>query len=795
MLYEKRRTTNVNSMEMQNALRLIVTLLLFDVVPAAILPSSTQSFSPIVVRAQYETSYQNTTNSTIEYVFLYPARDISLETARVRIESNATHNLPLIVVVRQTTGILSWQIPLLVESTDLKYVTYNKTSRTLCSTKYYRYAPKDEEEFVIVGISTASHENIFFNISVVEVKDFYLSPGNKTTVQISPSEPIYFGYIYSRQAENSSVIVQVESDNDICMTVSIQNTSCPVFDLERNIEFSGHWQTVSRKGGITVPKEAYPLGFFVILVVKEDDTDCSGVPGNNLLRTKNVTLIINPTITKWDYIVASGSAAAIIIAFCISYIVTVIIFNIREGRRFEQEVINDSQDINEYAPSPSTIGEIGPKQWDSVEEDSSLDEDDIDLMEDALSDKDVVRTKLVLSVCDLARKEPRILRHKSRLYLYYLVTVAVFYTLPVVQLAVIYQRVLHTTGNQDMCYYNFLCAHPLSLLSDFNHVFSNFGYIMLGLLFIFLTYSREHNEPDKEKTKCYGIPQHYGLFYAMGTALIMEGILSACYHVCPNHSNFQFDTSFMYIIAVLCMIKIYQNRHPDINARAPVTFGILALVIFVGLIGVLNGSNYFWIVFSILHLLICFILTVQIYYMGRCKFNRGVFNRLIQTFKHDARCGIWHLIRPLYLARFIMLVIANLCNVALAVFGNMYHEDNFATFLLAILMSNLILYTLFYIVMKLCHRERILSTPAIHIFLSVLFWGAALYFFVNKTISWALTPAQSRLYNRPCELLNFFDSHDIWHFLSALAMFFSFMVLLTLDDDLTDVHRSQIPVF
>jgi hypothetical protein len=38
----------------------------------------------------------------------------------------------------------------------------------------------------------------------------------------------------------------------------------------------------------------------------------------------------------------------------------------------------------------------------------------------------------------------------------------------------------------------------------------------------------------------FGIPQHYGLFYAMGAALMMEGVLSACYHVCPNHSNFQF---------------------------------------------------------------------------------------------------------------------------------------------------------------------------------------------------------------------------------------------------------------
>lgn len=51
------------------------------------------------------------------------------------------------------------------------------------------------------------------------------SSGNKTIIEISPSEPIYYGYIFSKQADNSSVIVRVESDNDICMTVSIQNTS------------------------------------------------------------------------------------------------------------------------------------------------------------------------------------------------------------------------------------------------------------------------------------------------------------------------------------------------------------------------------------------------------------------------------------------------------------------------------------------------------------------------------------------------------------------------------------------
>jgi hypothetical protein len=39
-----------------------------------------------------------------------------------------------------------------------------------------------------------------------------------------------------------------------------------------------------------------------------------------------------------------------------------------------------------------------------------------------------------------------------------------------------------------------------------------------------------------------------------------------------------------------------------------------------------------------------------------------------------------------------------------------------------------------------------------------------------------LTPAQSKSYNQPCVIFSFFDNHDIWHFLSAASMFFSFMV-------------------
>lgn len=82
------------------------------------------------------------------------------------------------------------------------------------------------------------------------------------------------------------------------------------------------------------------------------------------------------------------------------------------------------------------------------------------------------------------------------------------------------------------------------------------------------------------------------------------------------------------------MVKIYQNRHPDINARAPVTFGVLAITILLGLVGVLEGTLYFWIFFTILHITTCLSLSAQIYYMGQWKFNGGVFRRMLMVIKY-----------------------------------------------------------------------------------------------------------------------------------------------------------------
>ncbi|RUS72696.1 hypothetical protein EGW08_019552 [Elysia chlorotica] len=294
-----------------------------------------------------------------------------------------------------------------------------------------------------------------------------------------------------------------------------------------------------------------------------------------------------------------------------------------------------------------------------------------------------------------------------------------------------------------------------------------------------------------ELAERYGIPQHFGLFYAMGIALCMEGFMSACYHVCPSYQNFQFDTSFMYIIACLMMLKIYQCRHPDINAKAHVAFFSMALIIFIAVLGVIYGNSILWIFYALLHMLVSLVLTAQIYYMGRWRVDQYIFKRLFLFVVSDLR----RCTRPTYPDRFCLLVVGNIVNWGFAIFGAVTQPNNFASFFLGIFIGNLLLYIIFYLIMKLLSRERLSWLVIVVILTSTVTWVGSLHFFFEQLSNWQETPAGSREQNRACMLMDFYDTHDVWHFLSALSMFFSFLIIFLLDDDLAQTRRDRIPVF
>lgn len=73
------------------------------------------------------------------------------------------------------------------------------------------------------------------------------------------------------------------------------------------------------------------------------------------------------------------------------------------------------------------------------------------------------------------------------------------------------------------------------------------------------------------------------------------------------------------------MLKIYQTRHPDINAEASAAFALLAFAVFLGVISIFRDGLIFRIVFAIIHLSFALALSAQVYYMGRWKLGKPFF--------------------------------------------------------------------------------------------------------------------------------------------------------------------------
>ncbi|XP_073166195.1 SID1 transmembrane family member 1 isoform X3 [Lepidochelys kempii] len=791
---------------------------------------------PPTKAADFDRVYAGTVTINREeiYAFNYTSKPGQVDAVRVYVKSDSEDlQYPILFVVRQQKGVLSWQVPLIFRGLYQRTYNYQEVSRTLCPSE-----PTPEmgpsEQIIFVDVASMALFDIEYELLVTRLKSFQLMTDKAFNFTASPSQPQYF--LYKFPPDVDSIIIKVVSETVYpCSVVSVQDIVCPVYDLDHNVEFNGVYQSMTKQAAITVQKKDFPgEQFFVVFVIKPEDYACGGsVPssikgkGNhtwNLQRTKSLQVTIVPSIKESDYVQAMLFSFLSFLSFYLGSLIVAFVHYVRiqrktsAGRHSPEDgsgTMATSHPITTGTPEGSSYGAIdessssGGRQLSSPERgpphgsdtDSSVEEEsDFDTMPEIESDKNVIRTKMFLYLSDLSRKDRRIVSKKYKIYFWNITTIAVFYALPVIQLVITYQTVVNVTGNQDICYYNFLCAHPLGVLSAFNNVLSNVGHVLLGFLFLLIVFRRDilHRHSLEAKdiyTLEYGIPKHFGLFYAMGIALMMEGVLSACYHVCPNYSNFQFDTSFMYMIAGLCMLKLYQTRHPDINASAYSAYASFAVVICLAVLGVVFGKNdvWFWVIFSVIHVVASLALSTQIYYMGRFKIaDFGIFRRVAMVLYTDC---IQQCSRPMYMDRMVLLIVGNLVNWSFAVFGLVYRPRDFASYMLGIFICNLLLYLAFYIIMKLRSSEKLLPIPLFCIVATAAVWAAALYFFFQNLSSWEETPAESREKNRPCILLGFFDDHDVWHFLSAAALFFSFLVLLTLDDDLDSVRRDKIPVF
>lgn len=213
-------------------------------------------------------------------------------------------------------------------------------------------------------------------------------------------------------------------------------------------------------------------------------------------------------------------------------------------------------------------------------------------------------------------------------------------------------------------------------IKDWGNVFSNSAYIFSGIIFILAVWRRRQRrreemvelydrsktkgkkqKPDdktetiKQRIERYendeisieflnrrGIPEQYGIFYAMGGATIFEGLLSTCYHVCPAHESFQFDTTFMYILAVLIFVKFYQFRHPDITADAYLVFLIIGSSLIIETISYYSPPGYYLPIFVAIYLIIMLSMLISMYLKLYNLKARTLYQALTEKIKCKCKC-------------------------------------------------------------------------------------------------------------------------------------------------------------
>ena len=346
------------------------------------------------------------------------------------------------------------------------------------------------------------------------------------------------------------------------------------------------------------------------------------------------------------------------------------------------------------------------------------------------------------------------------------------------------------TGNFDRCFRNDLCCHDGQVMPDLNHLLSNVPYIGAGIGFLLAVYAQWHVYEvamSRGRGRARGVPHDFNLFTAIGAALAIEGVTSGLYHVCPNNRNSHIDFFFIYYLCAAMGAKLFQTRR-GVTARFHYTPAMLvAGITLLGSLQQVPGMTpQSWQRAVVLtHFSSSFLWATQMYLTGHV----GLFVPWCWEIMSDLRT------RRLAAAHIIL-------NGSLALWGlfwassgaDVFHSSTYALLYFSL---NSGLYVCYYMIMKLvvC-RERPPWLSVFNILVGIASAVPALYFFIiRRSYNTNESPAMSRTVNHPCILLDFYDGHDIWHFLSAAALFFLMLGLLTLDDDLLATPRDRIPVF
>lgn len=356
--------------------------------------------------------------------------------------------------------------------------------------------------------------------------------------------------------------------------------------------------------------------------------------------------------------------------------------------------------------------------------------------------------------------------------------------------------------------------------------------------------------PPQTNEKC-GVRYDSGIYYAMGLSLFLEGFFSGIYHICPTPTTIQFDFTFIICSVLLLCVALYKKRHTHLAGfENPVQFlGLIATMVAMnGVLQVISGSDgssgscALRAVFTCLYVLLVILVGIAlrrkwvltfVFYEPRKKFGilardlciwmRGTSGetrndsndkklRAIQDDDDDndeedeenvnsrkrRRPTIKDSILDHLKGRILIIVV--ILNITIAISMNVMCEakaaGSFEAFSIVCTGMNSAMYFVLYFLQKYLHNERLTRTAWISFISSLTLGIFAIYFFVGlKDYEVFGSAEDNERRAHSCILFDFFGPHDMWHLLSAPSVFFMYIFVLCIDDDLKCVPRRSIPIF
>lgn len=316
--------------------------------------------------AEFDVTYNDTVtseNQTI-YAFNHTVSRNKTEGVRVRVDVSPQNlDNTILFVVRQKQAVLSFQVPLILRGLYQRKYPYNHVGRTLCQPPTRALS---ETQYFFVDVSTLSAQGTNYQLRVSRVESFTLQTDKKFTFTASPSQPQYFKYVFPDGVD--TVIVKVNSDmNFPCSVMSIQDIQCPVYDLDNNVAFLGMYQTMTKKGAITVQRKDFPRNsFYVVVVVKTEDEACGGplhfyplrpdelIDAGN--RTKILDVVVSPAINSEVYVMGMLFCLGIFLSFYLLTLLVACVENKRMNKK--REVLENPADMSP-AETASLLGKSG----------------------------------------------------------------------------------------------------------------------------------------------------------------------------------------------------------------------------------------------------------------------------------------------------------------------------------------------------------------------------------------------------------------------------------------------------